>query len=214
MKDFITKNFIYLIIIALAIVIMIQRCRDSGSKFDNTPKVDTIVQVNMIYVHDTVKTTPIIIKSLPPNKQDIPPVMIPDGTYTDLKRKYDSLLLVHYTKNIQIDSTKISTFGYVKTQDTVYDNKIIGRQWTNNLQIPEKTTTITITKTEPPKTHIYLGLSLSGTQSSLINGAGTGFLIQNKRNQLYGVDVKLMSKIGTVYEARTYWDLDKLFRGK
>jgi len=212
MKDFITKNFQFLIVIALFFVLMIQRCGSDGKSDINFVKRDTTVVLTYHYYKDTAKSVPTIINFIPPKQTDIPPAMIPDGTYTDLKKKYDSLLTAYYTKNIQKDSIKVDTFGYVKTLDTVNQNRIIGRQWISNLKIPEKTTTITITKTLPSKTQLLLGGSISGTQENLINGAGAGFLIINKKQQAYGADIKLMNKIGVVYEARTYWNLNKIFR--
>jgi hypothetical protein len=211
MKEFITKNFQFLIVIILFVVLMVQRC-GTGKSPEIQVKRDTTVSVIYHYYKDSVKSIPQIINIIPPKQTDIPAIMIPDGTYTDLKKKYDSLLIAYYTKNIQQDSIKIDSFGYIKTLDTVNQNVISGRKWITNLKIPEKTTTITVTQTLPSKTQYLLGGSISGTQESLINGGGVGFLIVNKKQQAYGVDIKLMNKIGTVYEARTYWNLNKLFK--
>lgn len=212
MKEFIIKNFQFLIVVALCAVIMLQRCGSNGKSDINFVKRDTTIVFTYHYYKDTVKSVPQIINIIPPKQTDIPPAMKPDGTYTDLKKKYDSLLIAYYTKNIQQDSIKIDTFGYVKTLDTVNQNKISGRRWFTNIKIPEKTTTITITQTLPSKTQYLIGGSLSGTQDNFINGAGAGFLIINKKQQAYGADIKLMNKIGVVYEARTYWNLNKLFK--
>ncbi len=212
MKEFITKNFQFLIIIALFGVLMLQRCGGDGNKFDPVIKRDTVVSVIHHFYQDTTNSQPKIIVNIPPTKQDIPIIMLPDSNYSSLLKQYDSLLTIHYSKNIQQDSLKIDTFGYVKTLDTVYDNKIIGRKWTTNLKIPEKTNTITITQTLPPKTQVYIGLSLSGNQETPINGAGVGGLLKNRREQIYGVKASLMNKVGIVYEIQTYWNLKKLFK--
>ena len=212
MKEFITKNFQFCIVIALFIVLMIQRCGSDGKSDIQFVKRDTTVVLTYHYYNDTTKSVPTIINFIPPKQTDIPPAMIPDGTYTDLKKKYDSLLIAYYTKNIQQDSIKIDSFGYVKTLDTVNQNRIIGRQWIPNLKIPEKTTTITETRILPPKTQYYLGFSLSGSQTSLLNGAGIEGLIINKKQQAFGGKVGLMSGVGTYYEAKTYWNLNRLFK--
>lgn len=212
MKEFIIRNFQFLVVIALILIMLLQRCGEDGGKFQPEIKRDTVVNVFYHYYKDTTKSIPAVINVIPPKQTDIPPAMIPDGTYTDLKKKYDSLLIAYYTKNIQQDSIKIDSFGYVKTLDTVNQNKIIGRQWTSNLKIPEKTTTITVTQTLPPKNQYYIGLSLAGTQLNPIAGAGVEGLFINKKQQAYGLKVGLMNKVGTVYEAKTYWNLNKLFR--
>lgn len=212
MKEFITKNFQFLVVLVLVIVLMLQRCGSDKNTDIQFIKRDTVVVMNYHYYRDTIKSQPQIINVIAPKQTDIPPAMKPDGTYTDLSKKYDSLLILYYSKNIQQDSIKIDTFGYVKTLDTVNQNVISGRKWITSLKIPEKTTTITVTQTLPSKTQYFLGGSLSGTQENFINGVGAGFLMVNKKQQAYGVDVKLMNKIGVVYEARTYWNLNKLFK--
>ena len=212
MKEFITKNFQFLIVIALFLVLMIQRCGSDGKSNIDFVKRDTTVVLTYHYYKDTAKSVPTIINFIPPKQADIPPAMIPDGTYTDLKKKYDSLLTAYYTKNIQKDSIKVDTFGYVKTLDTVNQNRIIGRQWISDLKIPEKTTTITVTQTLPSKTQIYLGFSLTGNKEMPLNGASVGGLLKNKREQVYGAKIGLMNKVGVYYEASTYWNLNKIFR--
>lgn len=212
MKEFITKNFQFCIVIALFILLMVQRCGSDGKSDIQFVKRDTTVVMHYHYYNDTTKTKPQIVNVILPKQTDIPPAMIPDGTYTDLKKKYDSLLIAYYTKNIQQDSIKVDTFGYVKTLDTVNQNRIIGRQWISNLKIPEKITTITETRILPPKNQYYIGLSLAGTQLNPIAGAGIEGLFINKKQQVYGLKVGLMNKVGTVYEAKTYWNLNKLFR--
>jgi len=192
MKEFITKNFQFLIVIALFLVLMIQRCGSDGKSNIDFVKRDTTVVLTYHYYKDTAKSVPTIINFIPPKQADIPPAMIPDGTYTDLKKKYDSLLTAYYTKNIQKDSIKVDTFGYVKTLDTVNQNRIIGRQWISDLKIPEKTTTITVTQTLPSKTQIYLGFSLTGNKEMPLNGASVGGLLKNKREQVYGAKMSIM----------------------
>lgn len=212
MRDFITKNFQFCIVIALFILLMVQRCGSDGKSDIQLVKRDTTVVIHYHHYNDTTETKPQIVNVILPKETDIPPAMIPDGTYTDLKKKYDSLLIAYYTKNIQQDSIKIDTFGYVKTLDTVNQNKIIGRQWVPNLKIPEKITTITETRILPPKNQYYIGFSLAGTQLNPIAGAGVEGLFINKKQQAYGLKIGLMNKVGTVYEAKTYWNLNKIFR--
>lgn len=213
MKEFITKNFTTLLVLALFIVIMLQRCGGDGGK-NSTPQIkrDTIIKEYYFTYTDTSLSKPQIINKIYPTNKDIPVIMIPDTNYNKLLKQYDSLINIHYTKNIQIDSNKIDTFGYVKVLDTVQDNRIIGRKWTHNLKIPYKETTITVTQTLPSKTQIFLGGSITGTQTSLINGASIGGLLINKKQQVYGAKVGIMSSIGVYGEVSTYWNLNKIFR--
>lgn len=212
MKEFIIKHFTTLLILALLIVIMLQRCGEDGGK--NIPQIkrDTVIKEYYFTYTDTSSSKPQIINKIYPTNKDIPIIMIPDTNYHKLLKQYDSLVNIHYTKNIQEDSTRIDTFGVVKTTDTVWDNRIIGRKWTHNLKIPHTETTITVTQTLPSKTQVFLGGSITGTQTSLINGASVGGLLVNKKQQVYGAKVGLMNNVGVYGEVSTYWNLNKIFR--
>lgn len=212
MKEFITKHFTIILILILLVVIMLQRCGGDGGKNKPTIKRDTVIKEYYFNYIDTSYSKPQIINKIVPNKSEIPYIMIPDTNYYKLRHQYDSLVNIHYTKNIQIDSAKIDTFGYVKTLDTVQDNRIIGRKWTHNLKIPHTETTITITKTLPSKTQVFLGGSITGTQTSPINGASVGGFLVNKKQQVYGAKVGVMNKVGIYGEVSSYWNLNKIFR--
>lgn len=212
MKEFITKNFTTLLVAILIVIVLLQRCDGDGGKYLPEIRRDTVIKEYYFTYTDSSNSKPQIINRIVPIKSEIPYIMIPDTNYYKLRQQYDSLVKIHYTKNIQVDSTKIDTFGYVKTLDTVQDNRIIGRKWTHNLKIPYKETTITVTQTLPSKTQIFLGGSITGTQTSLINGASVGGLLVNKKQQVYGVKVGFMGTIGIYGEVSSYWNLNKIFR--
>lgn len=206
MKEFIAKNFTSLVILVLVIIILLQRCNTKTDDI-SLPKRDTIVTVINHYYIDTVKTQPQIINKIPPTKIDIPVFMLPDTNYQKLKYQYDSLLNSHYTKNIQQDSIKIDSFGYVKTEDTVFNNKITGRKWISNLIIPEKTTTITIHEPYKPKTQVYLGGGLGTSKNHPITAFSVEGLLKNKKDQIYGIETEYLPGYGFVYKGKLFWKI-------
>jgi hypothetical protein len=212
MKEFLTKNFTTLLVLVLVVIILLQRCGEKSVLTELVIKRDTVIKEYYFTYVDTSYSKPKFIYNIPALKSEIPYIMKADTNYSKLLKQYDSLLQAHYSKNIQIDSTKIDTFGYVKTLDTVQDNRIIGRQWTHNLKIPYKETTITITQTLPSKTQIFLGGSITGSQLNPINGASIGGLLINKKQQVYGVKIGLMNKVGVYGEVSLYWSLNKIFK--
>ena len=194
------------------VILLVQRCTQKEVITQPTIYRDTVIKEYYFTYTDTSSSKPQFINIISPKKSEIPIIMIPDTNYNKLLKQYDSLVQIHYTKNIQIDSTKIDTFGYVKTLDTVQDNKIIGRQWTHSLKIPVKTITITETKVLPSKTQIFLGGSITGSETSPINGASIGGLLINKKQQVYGAKIGLMGNVGVYGEVSSYWSLNKIFK--
>lgn len=204
-KDFLSKNFLQLVIIGLFVAFMMKDC--GGHRTDGVPRIDTVTSVIYHVYQDTTKSQPNIIVNIPPGKKDIPTIMYPDGTYVNLKKQYDSLINLHYSKNIQEDSLKIDTFGYIKTRDTVYDNRIIGREWIKNIRIPERTNTITIHEPYKPVNQLYVGGGVLGSQQNLVSGLKAGVLFKNKNDRLYGVSANHIFSYGTVYELSYYQKL-------
>lgn len=204
--DFLSKNFTSLIIIGLFIFIIF---RDCGGKRDNdlVPKRDTVESVVYHIYKDTVVSQPKITLNIPATKADIPGVMMASAGYEKLLKQYDSLLNLHYSRNIQEDSLRIDSFGYVKTKDQVYGNKIITRDWITDLKIPERTTTITIHEPYKPKNQVYIGGGLMGNETNILRGVKGGFMIKNKKDQLYGFNASHIFKYGNVYELSYYMKL-------
>ena len=129
-----------------------------------------------------------IINSKPQliNTIHVPPEIkyLPDTNYEKLLAQYREILSLYLDKNIQKDSLKIDSLGYVYVTDTVTKNLIKSRIYDYNLRHPVITTTII----NPPvrKTQLYAGGSLQGSVLYPVNQISGGFLLKNKKDQIFG----------------------------
>ena len=84
-----------------------------------------------------------------------------------------------------LDTIRLDTNNVVFIQDTITQNKIIGRGFSANLS--EKTIIETRTITPKPKNALYLGLLADLRQDKSLQGVGIGLMIKVKDRALIGV---------------------------
>jgi hypothetical protein len=97
----------------------------------------------------------------------------------------DSLIKLYYAKNVFSDTFKLK-YGNVYVQDSVQQNRIIGRNWGADLLIPTEKTTITVK--EPARNQVYFGPKIDYSTSVI---PGVGLMLKTKRDRLYGVSVSV-----------------------
>lgn len=200
-SDFVKNNFLSLIVLILLIIILLQRC-DSNK----TPDVPTIIR-DTVWVHNdtTVISKPQIIKTIPVDvsRDTIINHYIPDTNYQKLVLQYQDVVNQLLAKNIQVDSVRIDTNGYVKIIDTVQKNLIVGR--TTKVDVKYPVIKETIIQPAPKVNQVYAGGQISGqTGGQVINGINAGLLLKNKRDQIYGVNVGLNSNGQISYGLQSY----------
>ena len=206
-SDFIKNNFLSLIVLILLIIILLQRC-DSNK----TPDVPTIIR-DTVWVHNdtTVISKPQIIKTIPVDvsRDTIINHYIPDTNYQKLVLQYQDVVNQLLAKNIQVDSVRIDTNGYVKIIDTVQKNLIVGR--TTKVDVKYPVIKETIIQPAPKVNQVYAGGQISGqTGGQVVNGINGGLLLKNKRDQIYGISVGLNTSGQVSYGLQSYWKI-KLF---
>ena len=194
----IKKNFFNVIILVLVSVILLQKCNSSEVKVE--PKV--IKETKWVTAKNTIITQPVVYKTIAgkPGVQ-----YIPDPNYAKLVLQYQALVKEHIAKNIQRDSIKIDSIGYVHIEDTVSHNVVTGRKISYLLRYPIVTKTITL---PPAKTNqLYYGGGLQGGQTQLINQFNVGILLKTKTDQIYniytGFDTNGQVQIGL----QAYWKI-------
>jgi hypothetical protein len=121
---------------------------------------------------------------------------MPDSNYKQFAQDVLNQLLA---KNIQQDSIKIDSIGYVKVTDTVQRNMIVGRSSEVSVKYPIIRETITLPYV--PKNQLYIGGSL---QSNQISG---GLLLKNKKDQIFGGSVGINNQGQLVYSVQSYWKI-------
>ena len=194
------KNII--IGILLLLLLLTQTCKEIKTcpEYIDKVKSDTVIVTDTFYVlhMEEVNTKPKKIKTIP---QSFP-------EWVDLDTP-----IINTCKDINIfqDSIKIDSIGSVNIVDTMQNNEIIGRKFTSNIKVPVITNTITIRDSifikEKKRTQWYVGVDISGNQFDPFTQIGTGFLIKNKKDGIFGAKVNLDIKGNLTYGVQKYWKI-------
>lgn len=206
MRDFITKNFLSLIVIVLIVILLLQRCGSDGTVAPKNTS-DTVSVTHYHYFKDTSKSKPVFIKGERDTVLENSIEYIPSQDYDDLYSQFEELKQAVLSKNVYKDNLKIDSFGTISITDTVQNNRIIGRQYINNLIIPEKTTTITNTIYPKPKNQFYIGGGVQGSQVKIIQGFDAGLMLKNKKDQIFGVTAGINTSGEIRYGVQSYWKI-------
>jgi hypothetical protein len=197
----IKNNFLYFIIGMLGIVILLQRC-DSGDPV--LPVTKVVKHVRYIPIKGETVTRPGIVRTIP-GKPEIH--YKPDPNYNNLIKQYNELVKAYTAINIQRDSIRIDSIGYVNIEDTVSKNIITGRKVRYNFNIPETTIIKTIREPAANRTQLYYGFGVEGTRNVLIDQFNLGLLLKTKRDNIYnvytGIDQDMQLQVGV----QIYWKL-------
>jgi len=205
MMNYIKNNFLSFIILVLIGIIFLERC---NNKPPNIPSVITKRDTVWVVKDGTVvNSKPQIIKTIHEKDSIIREYYrIPDSTsHQELLQMYNSLVEKYLVTNIQVDSLKIDSLGYVKVSDTVSKNMIVGRTYNYNLKYPlvKETQFIPI----KPKNQIYIGGGLSGNRQGVINQIDGGVLLKTKRDKIFGVKAGLNTQGQASYGIQSYWKI-------
>jgi hypothetical protein len=206
--EFIVKNFQFLVIVALFLVITLQRCGEKP-----TPQQPIIVQT--IDTNWVKKMQPIVYVESPAISNYIPAAKnpkrdtawLPSPNNDTLRMQYkalrDSLLNTKiYDQTLKYDSSS------VRITDTVTENKLAGRSYQFNLKYPVITNTTTITIPPKPVNQLYIGGSLLGNPSNLLGGAKLNLIYKNKKDQIYNGGVLQQFNGQTFYEFGTAFKIN------
>lgn len=171
------------------------------------PRIDTIVRVDTLRIHDTVPGKPILVYSKPEIKWRDSIQYIADTSYKGLLAQYDALGDKYFSRNVYKTNFILGAYGTAAVSDTIVANKIVGNSIDYHLNIPEKTTTITIHEPYKPKSQLYIGGGLNGSPSNLVSSVELGLLYKNKKDQIFGAKVQQSFTLGTSYGVSSYWKI-------
>lgn len=194
------NNILSIAILILAIIIVLQRINSSPDIIEKPIVVrDTVWQKK----DSVIYTSPKIVQTIP--VKIISEKYLPDPNYDKLVLQYQELVKLHLSKNIQKDSVKIDSIGFVKVIDTVQNNIVQNRKWEYNIKYPIIKETII----QPPKktNQLYIGGELQGSQYNIINSINGGLLYKNKKDQIYGLSVGVNTNGQVVYGISSYWKI-------
>lgn len=163
------------IVIAILVIIVFLFIKDKSSYIG---KPSVIVTIDTVYQQKTfTKFT----------KGKSIPFVVLDTTYL-IDEVHDTITIVKDYNQVKVysDTMRIDSLGYAYIQDTISQNKIQGRGFSANFNLP----TITITKViEPkPKNEVYFGLlgDLMAIDNKVGLGLGLGF--KTAKNGLFTIN--------------------------
>lgn len=179
------KHIIYGLIIAILLVFLIKA--ECGK-----PKEGKIIKVDgqkVRVIEHKIDTQYISVKQK--GKTD---TLIEDTIIYVKVPVMDSLLMTkiaedYYAKRVFNDTFRIN-YGKIYVQDTVQQNKIIGRTFGADLLVPVVKETLTVEKL--PKNEVYLGVRTDWQKNGTFVGIGPSLLLKTKRQRIYGVGVNLV----------------------
>lgn len=175
--NYIKDNFLNIVVLVLVSILFVERC---GYK-PEIKQEPTIVRDTVYSVRDTtIYSKPQIIKTIEIHK-DSTKSYIPDTNYNKLVIQYQTIVNQLLAKNIQQDSIKIDSIGYVKITDTVQKNLIIGRSSQVNVKYPTIRETITLPYI--PKNQLYIGGGIQLGPTNQLNG---GILLKTRKIKYLG----------------------------
>lgn len=197
MKSFF-NNIQTLVIVALVVLLFLQRSCSSSPTPTEKVKVDTLIQF------DTIE----IIKNnyFPQWKEKI-------VTQIDtIRDTIDTATVIqdYYSKYFYSDTVKVDTIGNLVINDTICQNTIFKRNINTNIVIP----TLHVTKTVyVNKTEFYWGLGLGGNANQ-INYIGVDFVLKSKNDQAYGFGVGLDNTMKPAFRGSMLWKIKtpKIFK--
>ena len=194
------NNILSIAILILAVIIVLQRSNSSPDIIEKPIVIrDTIWQKK----DSVIYTSPKVVQTIP--VKIISEKYLPDPNYDKLLLQYQELVKLHLAKNIQKDSVKIDSIGFVKVIDTVQNNIVQNRKWEYNIKYP----IIKETVIQPSKkvNQLYIGGGLQGNQYNIINSINGGILYKNKKDQIYGLSVGINTNGQVVYGVSSYWKI-------
>lgn len=194
-----------IIVVLLAVIILMQvknGCRGVGSP----GRVDTVKTVDTLWErHDTTIYKKMqVIKTI---HDSVPPKYLPNPMYDSLLVQYNEMVEEFLAKNIYLDSLTIPGYkGNILIKDTVQYNKLGGRSYISSISIPKVTETITIIKTTPPKSSLFIGGGISANKTAF-QLLDAGLLLKTKKDKIYGVSVGIGQNLKPIYGIKMYWKL-------
>jgi hypothetical protein len=202
----IRKLFPYIIIAALALIIVVQRTCNNPV----TP-VKPNTQITIDGKKYDVKKDVVDTQWVPAKPQIVykpgatiyvdSPIYVPVPLNTDTAE----ILKDYFAKRTSKDTLHLEdSLGYVSVLDTIQKNRIFSRTWNSHVN----KVLIHDTKyiTPEPVTQWYIG-GLIGAHKPNLAMAGASLIIKNKKDQLYGINAGYTSNLDLFVQGTVLWKI-------
>lgn len=152
----------------------------------------------------TVITQPTLVQSIPYPVDRIPADYVPASTIDSVVAQYKRLLAEHFVTNVQKDTLKVDSLGYVSATTYTSKNKVDSLRY--DYRIKERIINNTITITQPAKAtrKVLLGGGINANLGYQITGGKVGVMYQNRKDQLFGLGGEYNVVGGLSIEAQTF----------
>lgn len=200
-------RLIEIVVLVLLVVILIQRCGGGGRDKETIIETKIIRDTSWVIKDSIINTKPQIIKTEP---YPVPidrwnTEYLPDTNYDKLISQYEQIVRELLARNISSDSIKIDSIGHVYIVDTVSKNMITGRSTRYSVKYPIVTNTVIVP--EKKKRQMYIGGSVQGQKSEIINQINAGLLFKTKKDQIFGVYAGTSLNGIPIYGVQSYWKI-------
>jgi hypothetical protein len=172
-----------------------------------------IVVVQLVFIIRKPKPQIVQVKGDPYEVQMpvIDTQYIPEIQYVEVKGKdivHDSIVYVptavsadtlaivasYYMKKVFKDTLRLNgAMGYLLVQDTVAQNKLLGRKVTSKLNMRAFTEVVK----EQPKRVVYYGVNAGINKSNVVSHIATGIMIKTKTEKIYQLDIGVANRLTT-----------------
>lgn len=209
--ELLLKNWKDILIAIVLAILVFQTCSKPKTESEK-PKIETVSKSDTAWKSPQqpapiINVYPTATQTIPYQVKSTDTKYVPDTNYEGLLKQYkqalDSLLATKvYDQTYKQDSSSITL------KDTVRENKIIGRSYKFDLKYPviTNTTTTTITLPYKPKSILYIGGGVNGSQITPIQSFDAGLMFKDKKDHLYGGKVG-MGANGITYGVQSYWPI-------
>jgi hypothetical protein len=208
MISLIKKNFNYLVILALVVIIIMQRScsrapkntkeiiKIAGKKYEVVKRETDTIRVEV--AHNVYKKGQDIYHEVP--------------VYIDVPENVDTAAILknYYTLNVYKDTLKLKdSLGYIAVTDSISKNILLGRTW--DAKINKTVIDNKIYLKASPKVQVYVGGSL-GLQKpsnfrSCFNHIGGNLLLKTKSDEMIGIGVGVNSQLNTYFQGTYLWKI-------
>ena len=203
MISLIKKNFNYLVILALVVIIIMQRScsrapkntkeiiKIAGKKYEVVKRETDTIRVEV--AHNVYKKGQDIYHEVP--------------VYIDVPENVDTAAILknYYTLNVYKDTLKLKdSLGYIAVTDSISKNILLGRTW--DAKINKTVIDNKIYLKELPKNQVYFGGSL-GLQKPSYLTIGGNVLLKTKNDHIYGIGVGVNSELNTYLQGTMLWKI-------
>jgi hypothetical protein len=200
--SFIKKNFTYLLIAILVLIIIFQR--SCTSKVDSKVKTITISGTKYDVIKQHIDTVKILVTQTVYRKGNDIFHEIPNYVYVPLNIDTSNVIKRYYTLNIYKDTLHLKdSLGYVSVTDSIIRNSIVSRVW------DAKVNKVVINNTnyvrQKPRTQLYFGGTLGYQKPSLT--AGINLLLKTKKDQTYLIGAMYNPQLSTYFYGTMLWKI-------